>query len=189
MDASACAGKVGTLLSQARGTETKTREIVPEIDVAGDQVKVGVFICNCGSNIAGVVDCPSAQEYAEGLPNVVHTEQYLFACSQDAQDKMAQVIKEKGLNRIVVAACTPRTHEPLFQETMSNAGLNKYLFEMANIRNQCSWVHSGEPEQATRKAKDLIRMGVAKASLLRPLQSRNSTCPKRPWWSAAARPA
>lgn len=170
VDASACAGKVGTLLSQARGTETKTQEVTPEIDVAGDQVKVGVFVCNCGSNIAGVVDCPNVEEYASGLPNVAHTEQYLFACSQDAQDKMAQVIKEKGLNRIVVAACTPRTHEPLFQETMSNAGLNKYLFEMANIRNQCSWVHSGEPEQATRKAKDLIRMGVAKASLLRPLQ-------------------
>ncbi|MCP4690065.1 MAG: CoB--CoM heterodisulfide reductase iron-sulfur subunit A family protein, partial [Desulfobacterales bacterium] len=105
-----------------------------------------------------------------GLPNVVYVNENLFTCSQDTQDKMVEVIKEKNLNRIVVAACTPRTHEPLFQETIRNAGLNSYLFEMANIRNQCTWVHSGEKDKATEKSKDLVRMAAARASLLEPIQ-------------------
>ena len=131
---------------------------------------MGVFVCSCGINIAGVVDVKAVAEYAATLPHVAYVENNLFTCSQDTQDKMAQIIKEKGLNRIVVAACTPRTHEPLFRETLKAAGLNKYLFDMANIRNQDSWVHAGEPEKATDKAKDLVRMAVAKAGLLQPLQ-------------------
>ena len=122
-----------------------------------------MFVCRCGINIAGVVDVPGVAEYARSLPNVVHVEDNLFSCSQDTQEKIAKVIKEQKLNRIVVAACTPRTHEPLFQETVLSAGLNKFLFEMANIRNQCSWVHADEPEAATEKAKDLVRMAVSRA--------------------------
>jgi heterodisulfide reductase subunit A len=129
-----------------------------------------VFVCNCGINISGVVDVPAVAEYAKMLPNVVYVEENLFTCSQDTQDKITAVIKEKALNRIVVAACTPRTHEALFQETLINAGLNKYLLEMANIRNHDSWVHANNPDAATQKAKDLVRMAVAKSSLLSPLQ-------------------
>jgi heterodisulfide reductase subunit A len=127
-------------------------------------------VCHCGINIGGVVDVPAVRQYAASLPNVVYTEENLYTCSQDTQVKMAEAIREKGLNRVVVAACTPRTHEPLFQETLLNAGLNKYLFEMANIRNQDSWVHSDNPAAATGKAKDLLRMAVAKAALLEPLR-------------------
>jgi len=121
-------------------------------------------------NIAGVVDVPAVAEYARSLPYVDFVSENLFSCSQDNQDNMAKLIKEKGLNRIVVAACTPKTHEPLFQETLINAGLNKYLFEMTNIRNQNSWVHKNNPELATQKAKDLVRMAVAKVALMEPLK-------------------
>ena len=144
-------------------------EIPQALDVRGDTPKIGVFVCSCGINIAGVVDVAAVVEYAKTLPFVEFVENNLFSCSQDTQDKMAQTIKDKGLNRVVVAACTPRTHEPLFQETLQDAGLNKYLFDMANIRNQNSWVHSAEPEAATEKAKDLVRMAVAKVALLQPL--------------------
>ena len=170
IDASACAGMAGGILAESRWDLTRTKEIPPEINVLGEAPRIGVFVCNCGSNIAGVVDCPGLAQYAGTLPGVVHVEENLFSCSQDTQEKMAKVIAEKGLNRVVVAACTPRTHEPLFQETLSNAGLNKYLFEMANIRNQCSWVHAEDHDEATRKAKDLVRMSVAKAGLLSPLK-------------------
>jgi heterodisulfide reductase subunit A len=170
IDASACAGEASGLLSEVRGALAKEVTLPEEIDVRGDAPRIGVFICHCGTNIAGVVDCPTVSEYAATLPNVVHVEENLFSCSQDTQDKIAATIKEKGLNRVVVAACTPRTHEPLFQETLINAGLNKYLFEMANIRNQCSWCHSKEPLKATEKAKDLVRMSVARAGLLKPLE-------------------
>ncbi len=129
-----------------------------------------MFICDCGSNIAGVVDCPHVTEYAATLPYVTVAEETTYACSQDAQDKMVEIIREKGLNRIVVAACTPKTHEPLFQETLKSAGLNKYLFEMTNIRNHNSWVHKNNPDIATEKAKDLVRMAVAKAGLAQPLK-------------------
>ncbi|RLB19968.1 MAG: 4Fe-4S ferredoxin, partial [Deltaproteobacteria bacterium] len=117
----------------------------------------------------GIVDVPQVAEYARTLPGVVYVEENLFTCSQDTQDKMKEVIEREKLNRVVVAACTPRTHEALFQETLRDAGLNKYLFEMANIRNQCSWVHSKEKDAATEKAKDLVRMAVARAQLIRPL--------------------
>jgi heterodisulfide reductase subunit A-like polyferredoxin len=116
-----------------------------------------------------VADVPAVREYARGLPYVVHVEDNLFTCSQDTQDKMKAVIREKGLNRVVVASCSPRTHEPLFQETIREAGLNKYLFEMANIRDQDTWVHMNDPRRATAKARDLVRMAVAKAACIEPL--------------------
>ncbi len=169
IDSSAAAGVAGSELSDVRWTMTRTKEIPAETDVRGEPTRTGVFICCCGTNIAGAVDVPSVVEYAGKLPGVVYVEQNLFSCSQDTQEKMSQVIKEQKLNRVVVAACTPKTHEPLFQETLTNAGINKYLFEMANIRNQCSWVHKDNPEAATEKAKDLVRMSVAKVGLLDPL--------------------
>jgi len=169
IDSSAAAGMVGSQLAQARWSLTKTQSVPKEIDLKGKPSRVGVFVCRCGTNIAGVVDVPAVVEFAKTLPGVVYVEENLFSCSQDTQDKMTQVIKEHQLNRVVVAACTPKTHEPLFQETLINAGINKYLFEMANIRNQCSWVHKNDPEKSTQKAKDLVRMAVSKAALLEPL--------------------
>jgi len=169
VDASACAGSAGSLLAEARKSLVKTKVIPGETDVRGQEPRIGVFVCRCGVNIASVVDVPGVVEYARSLPHVAHVEDNLFSCSQDTQDKMTKIIGEHKLNRIVVAACTPRTHEPLFQETVTNAGLNKFLFEMANIRNQCSWVHANEPEAATAKAKDLVRMAVSRAALLEPL--------------------
>jgi heterodisulfide reductase subunit A len=165
MEASAAACAATEKLASARNTQTRELEIPPEKDVSRDQPRIGVFVCNCGINIGGVVRVPEVAEYARTLPNVVYVEENLFTCSQDTQDKMTEVIKEQNLNRVVVAACTPRTHEELFQETLINAGLNKYLFEMANIRNHDSWVHSDDPDAATQKAKDLVRMSVAKAGL------------------------
>ena len=129
-----------------------------------------MFVCNCGINIGGVVDVPGVREYAKSLPHVVYVEDNLFSCSQDTQVRIANLLTEHQINRVVVAACSPMTHEPLFRETLMSVGLNKYLFEMANIRNQDSWVHSGDPEKATDKAKDLVRMAVARASLLKPLK-------------------
>jgi heterodisulfide reductase subunit A len=170
VDASAAAVAAGEILSPARNTETKTPEVVPETNVINERPRVGVFVCRCGINIAGVVDVPSVAEYAKALPYVVYTSDNLYSCSQDTQETMAQIIKQKNLNRVVVAACTPKTHEPLFQETLINAGLNKYLFEMANIRNQDSWVHKNNPEYATKKAKDLVRMAVSKVTLMQPLK-------------------
>ena len=169
MEASAAAAVSGVLLNDARWTETEKIERIPEIDVAGEPPRIGVFVCHCGINIAGVVDVYAVREYAKTLPHVVYVEDNLYTCSQDTQIKMAQVIREQGINRVVVASCTPKTHEPLFQETLQNTGLNKYLFEMANIRNQASWVHSNDPRAATEKAKDLVRMAVAKAALLESL--------------------
>ncbi|MBW1772666.1 MAG: CoB--CoM heterodisulfide reductase iron-sulfur subunit A family protein, partial [Deltaproteobacteria bacterium] len=179
MDASAAACAASVDLSEARGTESKVKEIPDEIDVSEEEPRIGVFVCNCGTNIGGVVDVPGVAEYAATLPNVVHVDQNLFTCAQDTQDQMKEVIKEHGLNRVLVAACSPMTHEPLFQETLQSCGLNKYLFEMANIRNQNSWVHSGDPSSATDKAKDLIRMSVARASLLKPLRAKSITINKR----------
>ena len=169
IDASAAASAAGELLSSARNTLTKTAEAVKELNVAGDRPRVGVFVCSCGSNIAGTVDVKALAEYSSSLPYVEYVTNNLFACSQDTQDKMAEIIKEKNLNRVVVAACTPKTHEPLFQETLINAGLNKYLFEMVNIRNHGSWVHKDQPAEATLKAKEQVRMAVAKVALFEPL--------------------
>lgn len=158
------------LLAEVRGTLVEKREYVPEIDLTGEKPRIGVFVCHCGVNIAGVADVSEIREYTQTLPDVVYAEQTLYACSRDSQEKIKQVIKEHKLNRVVVAACTPRTHEPLFQETIREAGLNRCLFEMANIRDHCTWVHANEPRAATEKAKDLLRMGVAKARLLSPLK-------------------
>ena len=136
VEASAAACACSESLSETRWSVAKIKEKQPEKDVIDEPPRVGVFVCRCGTNIGGIVDVPEVREYARSLPNVVYVEENLYTCSQDTQVKMAQVIKEQGINRVVVAACTPRTHEPLFQETLMNAGLNKYLFEMANIRNQ-----------------------------------------------------
>jgi len=171
-DASAAAAQAGAMLSDARFSLTKKKQLpeeIPKIEIMGQRPRIGVFVCRCGTNIAGVVDVPSVAQYAKQLPYVTHVDENLFSCSQDTQEQITMAIKEHKLNRVVVASCTPQTHEPLFQETVRNAGINKYLFEMANIRNQCSWVHSEEPEKATEKAKDLVRMAVSKVSLLEPL--------------------
>jgi len=169
MEASAAACAATANLSEARNTLT-VKPVAPELrNIAGESPRVGVYVCNCGINIGGIVKVPELVEYAKGLPSVVYAEESLFTCSQDTQDRIKESIKANGINRVVVAACTPRTHEPLFQDTMQSAGLNKYLFEMANIRNQDSWVHSDAPERASAKAKDLVRMAVAKAVLLEPL--------------------
>jgi len=169
IESSACAAVVESTLAEARGSMTREEETHEETDVGGEPPRIGVFVCHCGTNIAGVVDVQAVVEYARILPGVVFVEDNLFSCSQDTQEKITQVIKEQNLNRVVVAACTPRTHEPLFQETVIKAGINKYLFEMANIRNQCSWVHSGDADAATAKAKDLVRIAVSKVGLLEPL--------------------
>jgi len=172
VEASAAAAVSSALLKESRWSRTRAAERPAEINVSGEAPRIGVFVCRCGINIAGVVDVPAVRDYAKSLPYVVHAEDNLYTCSQDTQIKLSQVIREKGLNRVVVAACTPKTHEPLFQETLLKAGLNKYLFEMANIRNQDSWVHSADPASATEKAKDLVRMAVAKVALLEPLQEK-----------------
>ena len=171
-EASAAACAAGTKLAEARNTLTRSVELPEEIDVTDEEARIGVFVCNCGVNISSVVDVSAVEEYAKGLPNVVYSSQQLFTCSQDSQDAMKEVIKEKGLNRVVVAACSPKTHEPIFQDTMQACGVNKYLFEMANIRNQDSWVHADTNEEATEKAKDLVRMSVARADTLHPLQEK-----------------
>jgi heterodisulfide reductase subunit A-like polyferredoxin len=170
MEASASAAASTEILASARGTLTRSKQLPPELDVSGQTPKIGVFVCNCGINIGGIADVPAVREYAKTLPYVVHVEDNLFTCSQDTQEKMKQVITEKDINRVVVASCSPRTHEPLFQETIRDAGLNKYLFEMANIRDQNTWVHMNDPKAATEKAKDLVRMAVAKAALIEPLE-------------------
>ncbi len=169
MEASAAAAASSVLLSESRWTQTQVQEMPPETNVIGEPPRIGVFVCQCGINIAGVVNVPEVRDYAKTLPYVTYVEDNMYTCSQDTQVKMTEVIKEQGINRVVVAACTPKTHEPLFQETLMNAGLNKYLFEMANIRNQDSWVHGKDPAAATEKAKDLVRMAVTKAALLEPL--------------------
>ncbi len=170
MQASASAAKVLALLSDVRGTLVRPKEYPPEVSVEGAEPRVGVFVCHCGTNIAGVVNVPRVVEYARTIPGVAHAENALYACSNDAQERIKERIREHGLNRVVVASCTPRTHEPLFRNTIREAGLNAYLFEMANIRDQCSWVHMHRPAEATVKAMDLVRIAVAKARLLEPLQ-------------------
>lgn len=170
MQASGAAAASAALLSESRGELVKKKEFPPERNIAGEPPRIGVFVCHCGINIGGVVNVPEVKEYAATLPNVVFADKNLYTCSQDTQELIKEKIAKHRLNRVVVASCTPRTHEPLFQETIQEQGLNKYLFEMANIRDQCSWVHQHQPEMATQKAKDLVRMAVAKASLIEPLK-------------------
>ena len=169
VDASGAAANAEALLAQVRGALARHREFPPERDVANEPPRVGVFVCHCGSNIGGYLDVPAVTEYAKILPNVVYAENNLYTCSQDSIVRITEKVKEQNLNRVIVASCTPRTHEPLFQDSIRAAGLNPYLFEMANIRNQCSWVHSRDREVATHKAKDLVRMSVARVSRLEPL--------------------
>ncbi len=173
MSASAAAARAMTLLAEGRHTLVAPEAYPPEIDVTGQEPRVGVFVCHCGTNIAGVVDVASVTEYARSLPNVVVADHNLFTCSTDSQAKIKKAIKEYNLNRVVVASCTPRTHEPLFQNAIREAGLNFYLFELANIRDQCSWVHRDQPEAATEKAKDLVRMAVTKVRMVEPLQRKS----------------
>ena len=170
MEGSAAAATATRHLAAARGTLTRKKEFPPEREVAGEPARVGVFVCNCGLNIGGVADVPAIVDYAKTLSQVEYAQANLFTCSQDSQAQMAEMIREHQLNRVVVAACSPTTHQPIFQEMMRTAGVNKYLFEMANIRNQCTWVHQNEPGLATRKCQDLVNMAVAKARLLQPLE-------------------
>jgi heterodisulfide reductase subunit A len=177
--ASGSAAFASELISEARGTLISEEEFSPERDISGEEPRIGVFVCHCGINIGGVVDVPAVKEYAKSLPHVAYVDENLYTCSQDTQTKIKEVIKENNLNRVVVASCTPRTHEPLFQKTIREAGLNKYLFEMANIRDQCSWVHMDKKEEATKKAKDLVRMAIAAASYVEPLQEQELSVTKR----------
>jgi heterodisulfide reductase subunit A len=170
IEASAAATAAAVRLSDVRYSLSRQKRFPPpERNVSGEEPRIGVFVCNCGSNIAEVVNVHDVARYAQSLHNVVFVEKALFACSQDSQELIRKYILEENLNRVVVAACTPRTHESLFRETLRASGLNECLFEMANIRNQLAWVHADQPEQATRKAKDLVRMAVAKAALLKPV--------------------
>ena len=168
--ASASSGCVNQLLYEKRGTLITEKTLPPEIYVYGQPPRIGVFICHCGINIGGFVDVPEVTRYASTLPNVVLADQNLYTCSADTQTIIKDKVKEYYLNRVIVASCTPRTHEPLFQETIREAGLNRYLFQMANIRDQCSWVHMNQPVEATEKAKDLVRMAVNKAREIGPIE-------------------
>jgi heterodisulfide reductase subunit A len=154
-----------TLLKKLSGEKMETSKVEPEFNA---EIRIGVYVCHCGKNIAGSVDCADVAEYALTLPHVVLSKHNLYTCSDPGQETIKKDIKEHNLNRVVVASCTPRLHEPTFRKTCEEAGLNKYLFEMANIREHCSWVHLYEPEKATAKAKDLVRMAVAKSSLMEP---------------------
>jgi heterodisulfide reductase subunit A-like polyferredoxin len=170
MESSAAAALCGELLQSARGTRVRIKEYPPEKDVSEEPPRIGVFVCHCGTNIASVVDVAAVSDYVQSIPGVVYAEHTIYTCSQDTQERIKQIIKEKNLNRVIVASCSPRTHEPLFQETIREAGLNKYLFEMADIREQCAWVHQREGARATEKAKALVRGSVGKAKWLEPLQ-------------------
>jgi heterodisulfide reductase subunit A len=170
MGASGANALCSQLLAYRRGKLARERVYPPEKDVSGEEPRIGVFVCHCGANIGRVVDVPSVVEYALTLPNVVHAQEDIFSCSTDSAQRISDAIKENELNRVVVAACTPRTHEPLFRDTLREGGINPYYFEFANIREHCSWVHSREKEAAVRKAKDIVRMSVARAALLRPLE-------------------
>ena len=168
--ASGAGAQCGQFLDYRRGKLTKERVYPEEKDVSKEKPRVGVFVCHCGANIGRVVDVPSTVEYALTLPNVAYAKEQLFSCATNSAQEITDMIKEKGLNRVVVAACSPRTLEPLFRDTLREAGINQYFYEMANIREHDSWVHFKEPEEATQKAKDIIRMSVARCALLEPLQ-------------------
>ncbi len=168
--ASGAGSQIGELLDYRRGNLSKEREYPPERDVSQEEPKIGVFVCHCGANIGRIVDVPSTVEYALTLPNVVYAQEQLFSCATNSAKEITDMINEKGLNRVVVAACSPRTLEPLFRDTLREAGINQYYYEMANIREHDSWVHSKEKEEATEKAQDIIRMSVARACHLAPLQ-------------------
>ncbi len=168
--ASGAAAAALAVVGKSRGTML-SEKAYPAEDAEAEKAapRIGVFVCHCGSNIAGVVDVTSVTEFARTLPNVAYADHLMYSCSADSLKNIVEKVKEHKLNRVIVSSCTPRTHEPLFQDTIREAGLNPYLFEMANIRDQCSWVHSKEPAKATAKAKSLVSMAVGRAALLRPL--------------------
>ena len=168
--ASGAGSQVGELLDYRRGNLSTERTYPPERDVSEEEPRIGVFVCHCGANIGRIVNVPSVVEYALTLPNVVYAQEQLFSCATNSAKEITDIAKEKGLNRVVVAACSPRTLEPLFRDTVREAGINQYYYEMANIREHCSWVHSKEKEDATQKAKDIVRMSVARTAFLEPLQ-------------------
>ncbi|MHB1034415.1 MAG: 4Fe-4S binding protein [Pirellulales bacterium] len=169
MQASAAAARAMALLAPARGSRVRVKTYPPERDITDEPPRVGVFICHCGSNIASVVDVERVVKRTRELPYVVVAENNTYTCADDTQNRIKDRIAEYRLNRVVVASCTPRTHEPIFRDTLRDAGLNPYLLEMANIRDQCSWVHSAQPGRATDKAIDLVRMAAARAARLMPL--------------------
>ncbi len=169
MQSSAAAALCGQLLKDARHTDVQVKEYPVEKTVDDQPARIGVFVCHCGINIASVIKVEKLTEYIQTLPDVAHAEHFIYTCSQDSQEAIKKIIEEKELNRVIVASCTPRTHEGLFQETLREAGLNKYLFEMADIREQCSWVHQSEPDRATEKAQSLVTGSVGKAAFLEPL--------------------
>ncbi|MFL7870160.1 MAG: FAD-dependent oxidoreductase [Anaerolineales bacterium] len=170
VEASGAAANVAQLLAPARHTLAVKQDYPLERDISGEETRIGVFVCHCGSNIGGYLDVPSVAQYAQSLPGVVHAEDNLYTCSQDTIAHIIDTVKEKELNRVVVSSCSPITHEPLFQDAIHQAGLNPHLFEMANIRNQCSWVHAKDFDKATEKARMLTRMAVARAAKLEPLK-------------------
>ncbi|HDQ70603.1 MAG TPA: FAD-dependent oxidoreductase [Chloroflexi bacterium] len=172
IEASCAAAQASALLASGRGSMVEEIAYPPERDVSEEAPRVGVFVCHCGINIGGVVDVPEVAEYISRLPDVVYTDHNLYTCSQDTQERIREQIEAHDLNRVVVASCTPRTHEPLFQETLRSAGLNRHLFQMTNIREQVSWVHRADPQVATEKAKELTKMAVAKARNLQPIPHR-----------------
>src|SRR4030067_1853361 len=138
-----------------------------QLEISPDEVRIGVYVCQCGLNIAGSVNCEEVAKSAASLPHVVLSKYNRYTCSDPGQEIIKKDIKEHKLNRVVVASCSPRLHEPTFRRTCEDAGLNKYLFEMANIREHCSWVHLHDRKAGTEKAKDLVKMAVAEATLLR----------------------
>ncbi len=167
--ASGAGAQIGELLDYRRGNLTKERIYPEERDVSQEEPRIGVFVCHCGANISAIVNIPETVEYCKTLPHVVHAQNQLFSCATNSAKEITDVTREKGLNRVVVAACSPRTLEPLFRDTLREAGINQYYYEMANIREHNSWVHQKEKEEATQKAKDIIRMSVARACHLAPL--------------------
>jgi heterodisulfide reductase subunit A2 len=171
-EASGAASAAAALLGELPVKEIKV-DLPHQRDLRGEPPRIGVYVCRCGINIAATVDVPAVVKYASSLPGVKFSAELMFSCAQDSQKAISAAIKEHQLNRLVVAACTPRTHEPLFQKTLEQAGVNPYLFEFANIREHCSWVHQKEPEQATRKACDLVRAAVTKVKLARPLYKKS----------------
>ena len=177
--ASGAGSQCGELLNYRRGDLSKERVYPPERDVSLEEPRIGVFVCHCGANIGRVVDVPSNVEYSLTLPNVVYAQEQLFSCATNCAEEITEKIKEKELNRVIVAACSPRTLEMLFRDTLREAGLNQYYYEMANIREHCSWVHPKEKDKATQKSKDIIRMSVARARHLEPLMEIDLPVDKR----------
>lgn len=171
LQGSAVAGRAMGLLGDARGTEVVEKQLPPERDITGEACRIGVLVCHCGINISQTVDVKKVAAMAAEQENVVFAEDMMYACAQDSQEKIKTLVKEHQLNRLIVASCTPRTHQPLFQETIRDVGLNKYLFELADIREQCSWCHMGQKEEATKKAIDIVKMNIAKVRYLEPVHT------------------